>query len=156
MGHYYAEMACSICGNIHCTCPPKPDTTDHQWVIDDELNVVYSIDYQKALQKKGDQLAFFKRTYKKHYDHKDEAQEEADHLKFLKTLPSDKEKVEMYEALLHDIELFADETMDGEKVRKLIGNICSWSYAHRSGNGDISEDARLDRINKAFQKLRAI
>ena len=31
MGHYYSEMCCDDCGNLPCTCPPKP--RPKEWVI---------------------------------------------------------------------------------------------------------------------------
>ena len=45
--------------------------------------------------------------------------------------------------------------MDGQKVGKLIDNINSWSYAHRCGNGEHSEEQQAI-IDKAFKKLRDI
>ena len=68
--------------------------------------------------------------------------------------PTLREKVKMYEQLLHDIQLNAEVTMNGDNMRALIGNICSWSYAHRAGNGELSEREQQDRINAAFYKLR--
>lgn len=64
-----------------------------------------------------------------------------------------REKVEVYEALLHKIQLHAQVTMDHERVRILIGNICAWSYAHRCGNGEISEDEQKCRVRFQFNKL---
>ena len=64
------------------------------------------------------------------------------------------EKIEMYEGLLHDIQLFAEVTMDNEKLKKLISNICSWSYAHRSGNGENSDQEQQAEVDYAFKKLR--
>lgn len=64
-----------------------------------------------------------------------------------------REKVEMYESLLHKIQLHCQVTMDHEKVRTLVGNICAWSYAHRCGNGELSEDEQLCRIKYQFDRL---
>ena len=67
--------------------------------------------------------------------------------------PTLKEKVEVYERLLHDIQLHSTVTMRPEAVRALIAKICAWSYAHRSGNGELSEAEQQQRINQAFQEL---
>ena len=66
---------------------------------------------------------------------------------------TDREKVIQYEALLHMIQLYAQVVMDGEKVRKLISNICDWSYAHRVGNGEYSDDQQAEIVKKKFDKL---
>lgn len=62
-------------------------------------------------------------------------------------------KVATYENLLHSIQLNAEVTMNDKRLRQLIGNICNWSYAHRSGNGELSECEKNERIAKAFDKL---
>jgi hypothetical protein len=69
-------------------------------------------------------------------------------------MPTLRQKVEMYEKLLHDIQMHAEVTMDGAKVARLIGNICSWSYAHRSGNGELTDKQQQARIDAAFNQLR--
>lgn len=66
--------------------------------------------------------------------------------------PSLREKVEIYEALLHDIQLNCAVVMNGEKVALLLDNINRWSYAHRSG--EITAAERKQNINKAFWNLR--
>jgi len=63
------------------------------------------------------------------------------------------EKVEKYESLLHRIQLYSSVTMDRDKVGKLIRNIDRWSYAHRVGNGELSEEEQDEVIRKAFDKL---
>ena len=69
-------------------------------------------------------------------------------------LPTSQEKIDMYESLLHDIQLFAAVVMDGEKVQRLINNICGWSYAHRQGNGEYSDEEQELLVSKHFWKLR--
>ncbi len=66
------------------------------------------------------------------------------------------EKVIMYETLLHKIQLHADVTMNGVKLGQLIRNICDWSYAHRVGNGQYSDEEREEIIKAAFDKLLEI
>lgn len=66
---------------------------------------------------------------------------------------SDKEKVAQYESLLHRIQMYFSVTMDSVKVKRLLSNISDWSYAHRSGNGMISEEEQQKRIDGAFDEL---
>lgn len=66
------------------------------------------------------------------------------------------EKVKIYEQLLHRIQLNAAVTMNEKVVHQLIGNICNWSYAHRVGNGELSEEEQNQYIKRAFDKLLEI
>lgn len=66
---------------------------------------------------------------------------------------TDKEKIAKYEQFLHQLQLYAEVTLNPEGVRKLISNACSWSYAHRRGNGEYSEKEQQAIIDKAFHKL---
>lgn len=68
--------------------------------------------------------------------------------------PTQKQKIEMYEALLHDIQMFANVAMDPEIVGDLISNICAWSYAHRCGNGELTDRQQQAIITRNFWKLR--
>ena len=63
------------------------------------------------------------------------------------------EKVEKYENLLHKIQLCAEVALDEKKTSQLIANICRWSYAHRTGNGELSEEQQDELIEKAFDRL---
>lgn len=63
------------------------------------------------------------------------------------------EKVEVYEQLLHDIQLYAEVVMDHETMKKLIGIVCSWSYAHRAGNGELSDAEVSKQVKYQFDKL---
>jgi len=62
-------------------------------------------------------------------------------------------KVAKYESFLHSLQLHAEVCLDHEKTKRLISNACSWSYAHRRGNGELSDDEQDAIINKAFHKL---
>ena len=66
---------------------------------------------------------------------------------------SDEEKIRVYEALLHRIQLYAEVSMDNVGVSKLISNICRWSYAHRMGNGTFTEENQNEYIEQEFRKL---
>ena len=63
------------------------------------------------------------------------------------------DKIKKYEALLHDIQLNAEVVMNQERVKKLISNICKWSYAHRVGNGELTELEQEATIQRAFDNL---
>lgn len=65
-----------------------------------------------------------------------------------------KEKIAVYEELLHKIQMHAQVTCNHEAVSQLIGNICSWSYAHRSG--ELTSVEQQKRIDAAFKKLTEI
>jgi len=61
-------------------------------------------------------------------------------------------KVLRYEALLHAIQA-AMAGSDDQRIHVLLGQVWDWSYAHRSGNGQISQAEQKRRIEAAFQKL---
>ena len=64
-----------------------------------------------------------------------------------------REKVDVYEQLLHRIQMNAEVVMDHEIVGDLIKNICRWSYAHRCGNGENSEAEQDAIVRRAFDRL---
>ena len=64
-----------------------------------------------------------------------------------------REKVQVYEQLLHKIQMNASVVMDHEVVGDLIRNICDWSYSHRKGNGEYSEAEQDAIIRRAFDRL---
>ena len=59
----------------------------------------------------------------------------------------------MYESFLHLLQLNAEVTLNADGVKKLISNACSWSYAHRRGNGELTDDEQQAIIDKAFVTL---
>jgi len=62
-------------------------------------------------------------------------------------------KVKQYENLLHAIQLHAEVAMNHQRVAKLVENICKWSYAHRVGNGEYSDEEQERIIKRAFDNL---
>ena len=70
--------------------------------------------------------------------------------------PTLQEKVDMYERLLHLIQLNYAVTLNSENVKILLNNIDAWSYAHRRGNGEYSEQEQQGFIDSAFYKLTRI
>lgn len=73
-----------------------------------------------------------------------------------KVMKSDREKIEKYESLLHQIQMYYSVVLDSSKVKKLLDNIAAWSYAHRSGNGELTEEEQQSRIDEAFDALEEI
>lgn len=66
--------------------------------------------------------------------------------------PTLKEKVQIYEQLFHKINM-SRIIFDHEKLLKLLDNIDRWSYAHRQGNGELSEKAQQELVNSNFWTL---
>ena len=69
---------------------------------------------------------------------------------------TDKDKVIQYERFLHLLQMHAEVTMDSDAVIQLIANACRWSYAHRQGNGELSEDETNKLVEHAFNNLLKI
>jgi hypothetical protein len=172
MGHYASEMQCDDCGNIRCTCT-REEKIDTRWVIDEETETVMQVfEFDKAKATAAmPGYGMLLRMSLEYFDTKEEAEEELRYCYQMRVdeleddlsaaekraypdLPTTAEKLQMYEQLLHDIQLFAEVTMDNDKIVKLIRNICSWSYAHRVGNGEYSEEEQDAIVAKAFKKLR--
>lgn len=66
--------------------------------------------------------------------------------------PTLKEKITQYEKLFHQINYY-NICGDDKQIRQLVWNIDNWSYAHRAGNGMLSEKEQQTQINNAFYKL---
>ena len=164
MGHYAAEFQCDKCGKLHCVCPIPPDTTLNQWVVFNG-SVMLASDVQ--LMPNG----WMNRMFLNHHANKEDAEQEL-YVKRAEALattaakldiaekqlfpdrPTTSEKLQVYESLLHKIQLNAAVTMNEQKMQEIISAICSWSYAHRAGNGEKSEDEMTDAIIYAFNKLK--
>jgi hypothetical protein len=66
--------------------------------------------------------------------------------------PTLKEKVSQYESFLHKINSFI-VSCNNDGIRELVQNADIWSYAHRVGNGELSDRQQQQAINNAFYKL---
>jgi hypothetical protein len=66
--------------------------------------------------------------------------------------PTLRQKVEMYERFLHQINLFMICSSDAG-IKALLKNADNWSYAHRCGDGELSEKEIEKNINKHFWNL---
>lgn len=67
--------------------------------------------------------------------------------------PTQKEKIKVYEELMHDIQFHADVTGRLDVVQALVRKMCNWSYAHRAGNGELSTKEQQAQVDKAFWDL---
>lgn len=66
--------------------------------------------------------------------------------------PTLKQKVAMYESYLHKINTFIVSS-DNEGIKELVENADNWSYAHRVGNGELTDAEQRKHVNRAFWKL---
>lgn len=63
---------------------------------------------------------------------------------------------EVFRRVFHHINTHASITMDAGKMREIIGAICSWSYAHRQGNGCLSDEEQQELIDSKFSRIKQI
>ena len=63
-----------------------------------------------------------------------------------------REKVKMYENFLHKINMFCIAGEHGG-IAELVRNADLWSYAHRRGNGELSDREQDNLINSKFWNL---
>lgn len=70
----------------------------------------------------------------------------------MNSTPTDAQKVAVYEALFHRINLSLVCCND-QIVRECVEGIDAWSYAHRAGNGEGGDEATEARVNAAFWRL---
>jgi len=69
---------------------------------------------------------------------------------------SDQEKVEVYERLFHRLQLYREVTLNKVKVERLLDAIGGWSYAHRAGNGELSDEEQQARIDACFENIKKL
>lgn len=62
-----------------------------------------------------------------------------------------REKVEVYEDVLHTIQMYRCVTLDPPAIEHLLDTICDWSYAHRRGNGEIDND---EAVRFEFERMK--
>jgi hypothetical protein len=64
-------------------------------------------------------------------------------------------KIRKYEDFLHAINV-AVITCNNEMLRKLVDNAFAWSYAHRVGNGEYSDEEQQEFVDRALDQLTKI
>lgn len=62
--------------------------------------------------------------------------------------------IEVYEEFFHKIN-YAVVAMNNDRVRDAVKIICEWSYAHRSGNGELSSNEIQERIETVIEKMKS-
>ena len=65
---------------------------------------------------------------------------------------TDKEKIKIYEDFLHKINMYCT-TCNDDGIGKLIQNANTWSYSHRVGNGELSDERQNELIEESTRKL---
>lgn len=65
--------------------------------------------------------------------------------------PTLEEKVDVYEKVLHKLQLYGAVTLDYDAMRRLMSSIFEWSHSHRAGERTTEEQQEL--VNKAFWSL---
>ena len=64
---------------------------------------------------------------------------------------TDERKIRGYEKILHLLSLY---TLTGsDKIRELLSAVDNWSYSHRIGNGELSDEEQQEVIDYAFERL---
>jgi len=66
--------------------------------------------------------------------------------------PTKDEKIATYERYLHALSIMCT-CVDNFGVKELVTNADIWSYAHRVGNGELSDEEQQQAIDNAFWKL---
>ena len=67
-------------------------------------------------------------------------------------IPTDAEKIKMYETFLHRISLYCT-CGNNDAIRKLVQNADNWSYGSRVGNGEYSDEEQERIVAAKFWKL---
>ena len=66
--------------------------------------------------------------------------------------PTNEEKIEMYERFLHKINMCMT-SCNNNAIKELVENADIWSFNHRRGNGELSDEEQQKLIDTAFWKL---
>lgn len=69
---------------------------------------------------------------------------------------TEREQLEVCFSLLHKINIYSSITLDNERMGELIDAINAWSYSHRRGNGQFSEEEQQELVDKAFLRLKEL
>lgn len=69
--------------------------------------------------------------------------------------PTDQEKIELYEQLFHQINA-AILIENNQRIEEILTTISDWSYAHRSGNEELTDEEQQERINYYFKKMKKL
>jgi hypothetical protein len=50
--------------------------------------------------------------------------------------------------------MYAAVTLDQAAIAHALSIICDWSYAHRQGNGELTEEQQAALVRKHFDRLK--
>ena len=67
-------------------------------------------------------------------------------------MSTDAEKIKVYEEFLHSISR-ANTAMNNKLMQKYVRQADAWSYAHRRGNGEFSEEEQQAIVETEFWRL---
>ena len=65
------------------------------------------------------------------------------------------EKLRIYERVFHTIS-YCVTAMNHHRIKNIVDLIHNWSYSHRYGNGELSEEEVEANILKALEKLKNV
>ena len=63
------------------------------------------------------------------------------------------ERLKIYEGFFHQMNVYCI-TMNNEKIREAVHLIDRWSYAHRQGNGELTEFEQKKAVEHVIEKMR--
>ena len=63
---------------------------------------------------------------------------------------------EVFRRVFHHINTHFSITHNAGKMHEIIHAISSWSYAHRVGNGELSDEEQQERVDRAFDRIKYI
>lgn len=63
------------------------------------------------------------------------------------------ERLKIYEQFFHQINVYC-VTMNQEKVAEAVALIDKWSYAHRMGNGELTDQEQKKVVESVIEKMR--
>lgn len=62
-------------------------------------------------------------------------------------------KIEIYESILHQIQLLREVSCNSQKLYVLLDDIGNWSYGHRVGNGTLTYRQQNKLIKNSLLKM---
>jgi hypothetical protein len=63
-----------------------------------------------------------------------------------------KDRLRIYEKFMHKVSMYVT-VMDSDKVREGVSLIDSWSYAHRSGNSELTEHEQRKLVDAWVHRM---
>jgi hypothetical protein len=57
------------------------------------------------------------------------------------------------EGLMHRIQLYREVSLHPAKIVEILDAIGNWSYSHRRGNGELTDEQVKHNVDKAFARV---